>query len=494
LEIPNTLSVLIKSKIEIHDKFSVIIDVTYDRISKRKKSKYTTLTYLFLPDSLNVNGKTYPATKFYNDVRLFLKYDTPNYTLSEISTGERLLLKNLAKNTKVLIKNSSNENHSRFKNQVKMFAATFSSLLREETNTLIKRKAIPNDNITALLEKINLIASEFRNIVGMLKDSTLKEAHKNVVFYADEHMSNVIELELMKLFNNIKNRKTETNYLELIVSLIESEQKYKKQKNYVSPKDKNVNPEDLLYKRSRLKKYIESVFFLYQDIRKDGAMFEQTVLALAAGLAMVFSTAVAFYYQQVYGNFTMPFFIALVVGYMLKDRIKGSVSQLFVSKSHSFFYDYKIKVTNALDNKIGVIKEKFSFVSLKKLGPKVKKHRQKDMIIGISERSLNEQIIEYKKKVTIYPKKFGNDLSDENILGLTDITRLNFHRFIQYMDDPKKDYILVKKGEVYMKAANKVYNINIIQKYYTEEGIEFSRYRVIMNRNGIKRIEKVVLD
>ncbi len=485
---------MIKSKIEIHDKFSVIIDVTYDRISKKKKSRYTTLTYLFLPDSLNINDKTYPATKFYNDLRLFLKYDTPNYTLSDISSGERFLLKNLAKNTEIFIKNKSDQNLSRFKNQVKMFAATFCSLLRHETDSLIKKKEISNDDIIDFLEKINLIVSEFRTIAALLKGSTLKDVNKNAMFYADEHISNVIELQLMKLFNSFKNRKKETSSLGLIVALIESEQKYKKQKNYVSPKDKNVNPEDLLYKRNRLKKYIESVFFLHQAIRKDGAVFEQTLLAFAAGLAMVFSTAVAFYYQQLYGNYTMPFFIALVVGYMLKDRIKGSVSQLFVSKSHSFFYDYKIKVTNALDNRIGLIKEKYSFVQLKKLGPKVKKHRQKDMVIGISERSLNEQVIEYKKKVTIYPKKFGNDLPDENIIGLTDITRLNFHRFIQYMDDPKKDYILVKKGEVYMKAANKVYNINIIQKYYTEEGIEFSRYRVIMNRNGIKRIEKVVLD
>ncbi len=484
---------MIKSKIEIHDKFSVIIDVTYDRISKKKKSRYTTLTYLFLPDSLNVNGKTYPATKFYNDVRLFLKYDTPNYTLGDLSNGERFLLENLTKNTKIFIKNKPDENLSRFKNQVKMFAATFSSLLRDETDSLIKRKAISNDSIIDFLEKINLIVSEFRAIASVIKESSLKDIHKNVMFYADEHMSNVVELQLMKLFNSFKNRKIETSSLELIVALIESEQKYKKRKNYISPKDKNVNPEDLLYKRNRLKKYIESVFFLYQDIRKDGAVFEQTLLAFAAGLAMVFSTAIAFYSQQLYGTFTMPFFIALVVSYMLKDRIKGSVSQLFVSKSHSFFYDYKIKVTNALDNKIGLIKENFSFVQLTKLGAKVKKHRQKGMVIGISEKSLNEQIIEYKKKVTIYPKKFGNDLSDENIIGLTDITRLNFHRFIQYMDDPKKDYILVKKGEVYMKAANKVYNINIIQKYYTEEGIEFSRYRVIMNRNGIKRIEKVVL-
>ncbi|MEN8124403.1 MAG: hypothetical protein ABFR32_04670 [Bacteroidota bacterium] len=485
---------MISESVKIHDKFSVVINVTYDKIFKRKKSKYTTLTYLFFPDSLNINSKTYPETKFYNDVRLFLKYDTPNYTLNDINIGERSLLENLKKNTDKYIKNRSDKNRSRFKDQVKMFVATFSSLMIEETDSLIKTKELSTDDIEEFLEKTRLILSEFRTFVSIIKNSSLKDVNKNVVFYADEHMSNVVELQLMKLFNHLQNKKFENHCLDLVVSIINSEQKYKKQKVYDSPKDKNINPEELLYKRNQLKKYIESVFFLNQDIRKDGAIFEQTILAFSAGLAMVFSTGIAFYYQQIYGNFTMPFFIALVISYMLKDRIKGLISLMFISRSSSLFYDYKIKITNSSDKKVGRIKENFVFVPLKKLGSKVKKHRLKDLIIKMSSASLSEQVIQYKKKIIIYPKKFGDDLPDENIIGLTDITRLNFHRFIQYMDDPKKDYILIKKGEVYNKVANKIYHINIIQKYYTEEGVEFKRYRVIMNRNGIKRIEKVALD
>lgn len=133
---------MIKSKIEIHDKFSIVIGVTYDKLFKKKSSKYTTITYLFFGDSLNVNDKTYPATKFYNDVRLFLKYDTPNYTLSDINIGENSLVENLSKNTEVFIKNRSDKNRARFTNQVKMFASTFSDLLEEETFYLIKKKRI----------------------------------------------------------------------------------------------------------------------------------------------------------------------------------------------------------------------------------------------------------------------------------------------------------------------------------------------------------------
>ena len=486
---------MIKSKIEIHDKFSVVIDVTYDTIFKKKRSKYTTITYLFFADSLNINNKTYPATKFYNDVRLFLKYDTPKYTLNDINNEENSLVKNLITNIEKFIKNRSVKNRTRFKDQVKMFAATFSSLIRRETDSLIKRKESSTDDITSFLEKIDLILLEFRKgVVFTIKESSLKEKNKNAVFYADEHISNVVELQLMQLFNYLQNKKFEHHILDKVVTLINSEQKYKKQKGYDSPKDKNVNPEELLFKRNQLKKYIESVFFLKQDIRKDGAVFEQTLLALAAGLAMIFSTGIAFYYQQVYGNFTMPFFIALVVGYMLKDRIKGLVSMLFMSRSINLFYNYKIKITNSLGKKVGLIKENFSFIPHKKLDSKIIKYRHIDLIVKSDTESLNEHVIQYKKKIAVYPKKFGNDLPDEKIIGLTDITRLNFHRFIQYMDDPTKEYILIKKGEVYNKVANKIYHINIIQKYYTEEGIEFSRYRIIMNRNGIKRIEKVLIE
>ena len=139
---------MIKSRIKIHDKFSVVIDVTYDKLFDKKKSKYTTLTYLFFPDSLNINHKTYPPTKFYNDVRLFIKYETPKYTLDDINSGDDSLFQNLIKNTQKFIKNQSEKNHLVFKDQVKMFASTFCSLVREETRSLIKLQKIPNHTNT----------------------------------------------------------------------------------------------------------------------------------------------------------------------------------------------------------------------------------------------------------------------------------------------------------------------------------------------------------
>lgn len=482
---------MVKSNVKVHDKFSVVIELSYDKVFERKKSKYNTLTYLFLPNSLNINDKTYSATKFYNDVRLFTKYDSPNYTLNDINIGENSLLENLKKDTKSFLTRQSEKNRALYRDQVKMFAATFSSLLQDEVQIIINEKKIHVDTIVSFLEKVDQVLSDFRILVNKIANTSLEFRNKKMIFYSDEHMSNVVEMQVLLLFNHLKKIKYDENTISLVVKLLNKEQKYKKQKEYDSPKDKNINPDELLHKRNQLKKFVDQVFFLDQEIRKDGTIFEQSMLALAAGLAMVFSTSVAFYFQQSFGNFTMPFFIALVISYMMKDRIKGLISLLFISKSNSFFYDYKIKIVNGFSKKIGLIKENFAFVPVKKLGDNIKQLRLKDMLVQLGENSLNEQVIQYKKKVSIYPKRFGDDLPDKNIMGLTDITRLNLHRFIQYMDDPLKEYILVKKGEVHSKMANKFYHINLIQKYYTKEGIRYSRYKVIMNRNGISKIEKV---
>ncbi len=482
---------MLKSTVKIHDKFSIVVEVAYDVVFKRKKSTYATVTFLFFPDALNINERKYPKTKFYNDVRLFLKYDIAYSALSELNTGKKSLLKKVEKSTDAFIKDGSVKHKYQYEQQIKMLASTFSNLLKEQTDKLIYTGKTSKYEIEFLIEITKTILKEFRLIVGRVAASSLDKQTKNVIIYADEHMSNSVELQLMHLYNILEKKEKSREALNQIVNAINEEQNYKKQEGYHSPKDKDKKPEDLLYKRNQLKKYMDSVFFLKQDIRKDGAVFEQTLLALAAGLAMIFSTGIAFYFQKNYGNFTTPFFVALVVSYMLKDRIKGIISGLFVSKSNSFFYDYKIKITNSLNKKIGVFKENFGFVAYKKLEASVKKLRLKELVLDVDMESLGEQIIQYKKKIVLYPDKFGSDLSDASISGITDITRFNFHRFIQYMDDPKKDYTLVKKGEVYTKYANKVYHINIIQKYFTVNGIEYTRNRVIMNRNGILRIDNM---
>ena len=195
----------IKSRIRIHDRFSVVIDVTYDKLFDRKKPKYTTVTYIFVPDALNINKRTYADSKFYNDVRLFLKYDTPKYDLNDIDKDEGSLLQNLSLNAGKYLNNPIEKNRLIFKDQVKMFSGTFSHIISEEVDKLIKKEKLTETEVDRFIERLVGILGKYRKLVADFRQIIIKKRYKNVVFHADEHISNVLEHQLMRLYNDLKN-------------------------------------------------------------------------------------------------------------------------------------------------------------------------------------------------------------------------------------------------------------------------------------------------
>jgi len=70
---------MIEDSVKIHDNFSLEIKSIYENISKRKKTKYDTITYLFIPNGLNINNQTYSNSKFYNDVKVYIRYNASEY-------------------------------------------------------------------------------------------------------------------------------------------------------------------------------------------------------------------------------------------------------------------------------------------------------------------------------------------------------------------------------------------------------------------------------
>lgn len=487
---------MVADRISIHDQFTVEFQLTYENIFNDKRSQYDTITYLFVPSGLNINPQTYTLAKFYNDVKVYIRYHASIYTLDDILNLKSGPLKQLKKSVQEVIQNPQNKKKLKsYESQIKLLGAILNNTLQSEFDQFMTADAIYFQTISfEYLDKLKSILKTYRSLKHQIDKAAVDTFTTSVIRYGDEYLSTVTSFHLIQIVDFYKKKGLKKDIFNSLLQLIKEEQNYRKSQAYDTELHNDLLDEKLLYNRSQLKKYIESVLFLNREVRKDGTFIEQSVFAISAGLAMVFSTSIAFYYQMVYGNFTLPFFIALVVSYMLKDRIKWLTGLLFIQKASSFFYDYDIKIKDPHQNIIGRIKENFIFVPLEKLGAKVKQHRFKDRFLASDDELNGEQIIQYKKKIIIYPKRFGKELSDERLNSLLDITRINLQRFTTQMDDPVKTYPLLKKGKIVTQTGNKNYHINIIQKIYTEQGIEFKRYRVVMNKLGIKRIEPVVLD
>ena len=485
---------MIKDILKIHDKFSVEIKQSYYSQFEKKKSDYRVLTYLFIPSALNINEQTYSKEQFYKDIRVNVRYNTPEYTFSELINNKKSPLIKIDKAISKLVDNPSKSQFVKVETLGKIFATVFSSAIRN-TNRIVRKKCSKGEGTEAIEEfvsQIKEISNIYRSSLKKMESASITEYQKALLYFGDEFVSNVIEHQVFILYKYVtKHKDASKSVLANLLQLLKQEQSYIIKNYQEGVSVDSINSEKLIFKRSQLKKYIDSILFLNKDTRKDGTFVEQSIFAFAAGLAMLFSTGIAFYYQQKYGNFTSAFFVALVISYMLKDRIKGIVSGLFISKAHSFYYDYKISILNSDKNKVGGIKENFLFVPFKKLGPKIKEFRFANRTLKIDNNLFGEHIIQYKKRIELFPKKLGEEMFDDKLNSIVDITRINLYRFTQNMDNPKKAYFFIKDDEIIKSEADKVYHINIIQKFYTEDGVEFKRYRVVINREGIKRIDKI---
>ena len=66
---------------KIHDRYTLEFKVGYSRYSPSAAvSDFMMDTWIFIPDSLYINAKTYPKSNFYRDFRALVRLITPVYT------------------------------------------------------------------------------------------------------------------------------------------------------------------------------------------------------------------------------------------------------------------------------------------------------------------------------------------------------------------------------------------------------------------------------
>jgi hypothetical protein len=239
-----------------------------------------------------------------------------------------------------------------------------------------------------------------------------------------------------------------------------------------------------------LKKYAESHLFLNIDKRKDGVVTEQLLYSLAAGISMIFATVIAFSVQQKYGNYTMPLFVALVVSYMLKDRIKDFARYYFAHKMGSRYFDHKISM-NINRKDIGWAKESMDFISVNKVPDAITKCRNNAEFFERNNPSNKEKVLLYRTLMYINREKL-DATSDYSIAGVNSIIRLNLLQLMRNMDnaefplfcpDPENGFEVI--------YGEKLYYINLVVEKINDEQKELHRYRLSVNSKGIQQIEQL---
>lgn len=480
---------------KIHDKYSIEFKVGLLVRRKLKESNFSINTWIFTPNSLDINSLTYEKSHFYRDVKSYIRLITPVFLLREIAEGEAIPLKNLEKVFYATASEPTRTAIREYESQIKMFTAIFKSAIRNEAVHLMNNH-IKDDMeylVDSYVKSIRSILDKFRNLRRIINVPTITPEYLNYYFFADEYMSNLVDQRTGYLVGFLQSKKSKKykKPIALLSSLWREESAYRKERGYIIVmKDNPVKNREFIFRRSILKKYIESDLFLRARKKKDGVVAEQVYYSIAAGLSMIFATAIAFSFQMKYGNFTMPLFIALVVSYMLKDRIKDLMRYYFVHKRLNRYFDNKTEI-GISDISIGWIKEGMDFISEDKVPREVMNLRNRTPLVEAENRITDEKIILYRKKVFLDREKIDAS-SNYPIAGINDIIRLHLSRFMQKTDNPEEAiYYLNEEGESVEIYGEKVYYLNILMQLQFEDQVNYKRFRVTFNQIGIIRLEEM---
>ena len=500
----------IQQAINPHDRYQIEIKLDYELLDDNK-TNYRVYTYFFLPRSLGISAESYRKSDFYRDVQNYIRLKTPDLDLHAFAEREDSPLTAVNQIISTGIWQNDPANKTQLINHLKLLSAMLKTSMREHFQLIHRRIADAPDGAKVHRIIYNLVETFLDGTKSLTTNYRALFAEFNLpgvdgdIFTAysltDEYISLLIEdaaIDMYQIVDSHLKNGTKERFQGQLQTLVTKESKHRRAMGYGSVLKDGDDNETYVFRASVLKKYAASVLYLSTAVKREGRGTEQILYAMAAGLSMVFATLLAFYFQSVYGNFTAPFFAALVVGYMFKDRIKELARDIFSAKLKDRIYDRRTDI-RSLDgkHKLGVLREKMTFVEESEVPRPVLRARNSDLFVDLSNAGYGETIIRYTKDVVLYAdafKKVSVDLP--SMTGLNDIMRYDVRRFLKKMAEPVQKRPSLADNHLTTITAHKVYHLNLVSRYRVlkptaEKEKAHTRVRVVLDLKGIKRLEQV---
>ncbi len=476
---------MIQGRVKIHDRTSFEIKLNYPLTEQ--DPRFAVEAYLFLPRSLGVNATTYRKEDFYSDVQGWLRFKTPTVTLAGITLpdGPLARLTSLAHHT---AGRADDERSRDFIHALKLFTCTFRASLRDHVRMAARQKAQAEAEplLRQFQEQVVSALAGFRSLDAILDVEGTDASVLKTLQHADEYLSLVTRVVL-----HAKSWDLDPRWAEELTILVRAERDHRRCCGYPSLPQRDGDNEEFVFRRSVLKKFFSSVLYLDTSTSRTSLVAEQVILSVAAGVAMVIATLMIWYSQSRWGAVSLPFFSALVLSYIFKDRIKDAVKIALASQTMRYLLDHRFHLLAGPGKPIGTIGEGFSFLRDRRIAPEIRAARDRSHITEIENDDLGEEVILYRKTVRLdrtAVEQLGVDMAME---GVTDITRVAVHRFLERMDDPEEPLYTVE-DDGYSKAyARRVYHLQLILKVFTGAEIRLKRFRIVLDKEGLRRIEKV---
>ncbi|MEQ5138094.1 hypothetical protein [Providencia alcalifaciens] len=469
---------MIKESLKIHGKkqFEIKQQVFFPR--KSKEIRYQVETFFFLPASMQVNPDLYTPSNLQRSLKNYIRLRAPTVQLSSIPAESGLVdeLKSWLERLDPELPPTLDE----YENHLKRFALTFKRSVRLTLKMVAQNSQRQTEEyITGMLADIEHGLKRYRELSAYAAPIE-KVIKSNAFAYCDEFMSHYTLFYLQDLLKD-----KQLPLRDEIRHLWYQEMRYLKKLAPDSfPHDEN-DAEMVTYRRNLLKKYINR--YLYLEIRhKRGLpLLLHSIYGIAAAISMVFATFIAFMWQGKYGALSANLFLAMVIGYIFKDRLKEIGREQLYRLFQRWIPDRQLRIyREGVKEPVGICKESFRFLKESTLSPDIHEMRQKSHWVNLVNVQRVEDILYYRKDVTLHSNSAAFMQTQSSIV---DITRVNISDFLKYLDISYEE-LMVNDDEPVI-IGEKVYHIYLCRRVIMNKKAYNELARLVVNADGIKRLE-----
>ena len=257
-----------QSSIERHDLYNFEAKLDYVVEKSFPKNVYELTSYVFIPKALQINKSTYSKDQFFADRSNYVRFRTARMSLSGLLNKEndlspfKMILNNLNK-----IKNGNYETSiiEKVSYELRVMGCIVKSNLRDQIEFFISNLSTfqqsPNDlkSFVLYIDEIKNLQIQMQKLKLEFQIIQIPAELKETFLFVNEYISNQIE-EYMTLLLKKSDFNEETR--RKLVSLIEYEQKHKKDGNSKILFERESDNKKVIYWKSILKKFVQGVLYL----------------------------------------------------------------------------------------------------------------------------------------------------------------------------------------------------------------------------------------
>lgn len=489
-------------KVATHGRYELELNITYPVERELPRTRYGVDAFFFTPCRLGLDKDNYGVNRVLRDLRSYVRFTPTPIALARLVNPQcdispltriRRLLANAA------LAHELDEKSLLY--ELRALVNIFQAQMRETRGTIEQLVAFPRSVAEvnafggAFLAELPEFLGQFRKLHTDFLDSRVSSLLRQGLEWADEAISLNTEKTLYRLHAVCRSRADLAGILAQLESELGREQQYRQQQKYMTVivPGQPESGEIFLYRESMLKKWAQSAMYIEAKPHGLAARIAQIFAGLAAAAAMAFAVVAAFLAGKWFALYSLPWALLIVVSYIFKDRIKEMLRNFFITALPRLVADEKHILLDPKGlRRAGAVKFRVRFCRPDQMSATVTRLRNLK-VNPFRDLLLPENILHLQIDMDLVCRQLARHIRLE---ALSHILRLTMNSWLTHMDDPHSPIEYMQNGARRQMQADRVYHVNLILRLSSGKKTQPSRYfqyRIILNRDGILRIEPLAV-